>query len=92
MVYVVDSTLQGYDAVLRGNWFSDFMTILPQNVRNQLPSDAKSHPRIMESPATPLQRPGVCSLSKDTLMILPMYYVIYIHPNEIHNVAALIVY
>jgi hypothetical protein len=39
--------------------FSGFKTILPQNFRNQLPSDVVSHPGRMESPATPLQRHGV---------------------------------
>lgn len=53
--------------------FLGFKTILPQNARNQLPNDAVSHPGIMESPATPLQRPGVCSLSKVTLKISSIY-------------------
>ena len=56
---------------------SGFKTILPRNFRNQLPSDAVSHVGRMESPATPPHMVYltfcVCSLSKVTLKISPMY-------------------
>jgi hypothetical protein len=49
--------------------FLYFKTILPQNIRNQLPSDVMSYLRRMQSSATPQQWPDVCSPSKVMLKI-----------------------